>query len=44
MGDPVLSYEERVALGRELQGLFEASYVMCKADLAKIGVASRASR
>ena len=42
--DPGLSCEERLALGRELQGLFEASYAMCKADLVDLRAVNWASR
>lgn len=42
--DPDLSCEQRLALGRELQGLFDASYVMCKADLAELNAVNWASR
>lgn len=33
---PTLSVEERLAVGRELHAMCEASYVMCKADLAEL--------
>lgn len=44
LADPILSAEDRLAVGRELREMSEASYAMCKADLAELRALNGASR